>query len=327
MLLNPTEWAAAAAFSMRPPRLSLRRRAWLNRVIAVSCALVISLLVAPPESRWIALAIGVVGGLCAAEYATYWSGRRRAARLRDFATRIGFEYRERRPWNVRSSLVLGAQNTVAVDTFSRTEPYGRLTIGTLRLEVERAGALVVEHWGFIERTIVGGTLPHVLVHARGSGSRTLPAPLDAGQRLTLEGDFPTHFDAYCPRGSERDALYLLTPDLMAALIDDGNGASLEMSGDRLLFFTPQAFRAESPSAWIDHATMLAGLGERTTKRALRFTRAEAGLPSDVVDTVASDPSPAQLSLTSTSRSNRSTFIVGALSFIVVCAAVIWGWLH
>ena len=43
----------------------------------------------------------------------------------------------------------------------------------------------------------------------------LPMPIAGGQRLSLEGDFDQHFALHSPRGYERDALYIFTPDLMA----------------------------------------------------------------------------------------------------------------
>ncbi len=41
----------------------------------------------------------------------------------------------------------------------------------------------------------------------------------ADQVLPLEGDWDRHFTLYCPEGYERDALQVMTPDVMAAMID------------------------------------------------------------------------------------------------------------
>lgn len=75
-------------------------------------------------------------------------------------------------------------------------------------------------------------LPHLMIDARGNGSlRTL---LPGTQRLSLEGDFDRYFTAYVPAGYERDALELLTPDVMACLIDHGRAWDIEVIDDRLL---------------------------------------------------------------------------------------------
>ncbi len=74
-------------------------------------------------------------------------------------------------------------------------------------------------------------LPHLIIDARGNGSlRTL---LPGTQRLSLEGDFDRYFATYVPDGYERDALELLTPDVMACLIDYGSRWDIEVIDDRL----------------------------------------------------------------------------------------------
>ena len=45
---------------------------------------------------------------------------------------------------------------------------------------------------------------------------------------TLEGDFDRHFTLYAPDGYGRDALYLLTPDLMSRLIDSARAFDVSL---------------------------------------------------------------------------------------------------
>lgn len=75
-------------------------------------------------------------------------------------------------------------------------------------------------------------LPHLLVDSRSNGS--LHAMLPGSQRLSFEGDFDRHFTVYAPEGYERDALELLTPDVMACLIDYGRSWDIEVIEDRLV---------------------------------------------------------------------------------------------
>ena len=44
------------------------------------------------------------------------------------------------------------------------------------------------------------------------------------QKFNLEGDFSNYFDVYAPQGSSIETLSLLTPDIMAFLIDQGKHA-------------------------------------------------------------------------------------------------------
>lgn len=74
-------------------------------------------------------------------------------------------------------------------------------------------------------------LPHLMIDARGNGS--LRSLLPGSQRLQLEGDFDRYFTAYVPSGYERDALELLTPDVMACLIDHGRSWDIEVIDDTL----------------------------------------------------------------------------------------------
>ncbi|MDB5170312.1 MAG: putative rane protein [Candidatus Saccharibacteria bacterium] len=76
----------------------------------------------------------------------------------------------------------------------------------------------------------------VLNHSR-FGSIAPPAGL---QKFTLEGDFSEHFDVYAPQGSAPETLSVLTPDVMAYLLDLGqrshwnieiNGSLVTVEGD------------------------------------------------------------------------------------------------
>lgn len=75
-------------------------------------------------------------------------------------------------------------------------------------------------------------LPHLMIDARANGG--LRHLLPGGQRITLEGDFDRHFTTYAPEGYARDALELLTPDVMAALIDFGRKWDIEVVENRMI---------------------------------------------------------------------------------------------
>ena len=75
-------------------------------------------------------------------------------------------------------------------------------------------------------------LPHIMIDARGNGS--LRTMLPGTQKLSLEGDFDRYFSVYVPAKYERDALELLTPDVMVCLIDHGRQWDIEIVDDRLV---------------------------------------------------------------------------------------------
>jgi hypothetical protein len=83
------------------------------------------------------------------------------------------------------------------------------------------------------------TLPRILLKSRAPGGSTLTG--DPQQVLPLEGDWGRHFTLYCPSGYERDALQIMTPDVMASMIDGAGEWSAETEGAWLLFTTSRPF--------------------------------------------------------------------------------------
>lgn len=82
-------------------------------------------------------------------------------------------------------------------------------------------------------------LPHLVLDSTANDRRgsDLPAWVDRGERLSLEGDFDRWFRVYSPVAYGADALYVLTPDLMAALIDHASAYNVEIVDEMLVFFT------------------------------------------------------------------------------------------
>lgn len=57
------------------------------------------------------------------------------------------------------------------------------------------------------------------------------------QKVKLEGDFNNYFTLYAPDGYEVDVRYLITPDVMAVLVDYGSEYNIEVVDDSIVFFT------------------------------------------------------------------------------------------
>jgi hypothetical protein len=71
----------------------------------------------------------------------------------------------------------------------------------------------------------------------GSRQTNLPSGLRGNQVMQLEGNFNDYFTLYVPKGYERDALYVFTPDVMAALVDFGALYDMEVVDDNLFFYS------------------------------------------------------------------------------------------
>ncbi|MFF2389124.1 hypothetical protein [Agromyces sp. NPDC058104] len=95
-------------------------------------------------------------------------------------------------------------------------------------------------------------LPNMILDAgRNDGliGSSLARPPKENQRLSLEGDFDRHFRLYVPKGYERDALYVFTPDLMALLIDETGDLDVEVRDDLLIVMRPGGFAWADPATW------------------------------------------------------------------------------
>jgi hypothetical protein len=125
-------------------------------------------------------------------------------------------------------------------------------------------------------------MPHIRVIARRGVVRralTMMSRPEREQRLELEGDFDRHFALYCPAGSERDALYLFTPDILAVLIDRVRGLDVEVVGDRLLLTSFDDVVTRDPERWRDVIEATTALVAKVN-RWERWRAARAARPED-----------------------------------------------
>lgn len=133
-------------------------------------------------------------------------------------------------------------------------------------------------------------LPHLVLDAtRNDGFlSSLQHVPRAGQALSLEGDFDRHFRLYVPRGYERDALYVFTPDLMAMLIDETGDLDVEVRDDRLIVYRPGGFDLHAPATWERFARIRETVGAKTWSQTDmylddRILQPAGGAPAEVGD--------------------------------------------
>lgn len=124
-------------------------------------------------------------------------------------------------------------------------------------------------------------LPHLMIDSLRNGRlRTI---LPGAQRLSFEGDVDRHFAVYVPAGYERDALQLLTPDVLVCLIDHGRQWDIEVVDDRLVVAS-RASRRRSDRTEVPALLRFAELiGAELGHQASTYTDPRARNPRTQVD--------------------------------------------
>ncbi|MGH3706318.1 MAG: hypothetical protein ACRDT9_16895, partial [Agromyces sp.] len=114
----------------------------------------------------------------------------------------------------------------------------------------RASADRRSYWRYVAVQL-DGPLPHIVLEPQGrtTDGRAFPVDFDAVQHRSLEGDFDRHFHVFVPKQYERDALYVFTPDLMAAMIDEAPGMHIEIVDDWVIFSRNGRADFAAPSTW------------------------------------------------------------------------------
>jgi hypothetical protein len=157
---------------------------------------------------------------------------------------------------------------------TRTEQFGKVKVTMTRRTTRTS-----DH-GYLSIRLPR-SLPHFVVDAHANGS-SLPIPLEARNRVSLEGDFDEHFALYAPTGYERDALYLFTPDVMALLIDETGDLDVEVIGDRLTVYSPALFDLRDSAVWQRLEQIVRLLGAKAIDQAENYSDPRAAGTGDNV---------------------------------------------
>ena len=139
------------------------------------------------------------------------------------------------------------------------------------------GSETHHHWAYLSVEL-DRVFPHIVLDSRannGVRGAALPVPFKGGA-VQLEGDFHRHFTLYCPPGYETDARYLLTPDLMATLIDEGADFDLEIIDNLLFLYCPRPLDLSSRETWQRIDRLLATIGADTRGRTVRYADERVG---------------------------------------------------
>ncbi len=136
-------------------------------------------------------------------------------------------------------------------------------------------------WGFLALHL-DRALPHMVLDSTNNnglfGGTNLPLAFGRDQTLSLEGDFDEHFTLYCPRDYEADALYVLTPDLMAILIDDASSFDVEIIDAWMFVYSAVPFDMTDARTIERLRRIIETVGTTTLNRSARYAD-ERSVPS------------------------------------------------
>ena len=213
-----------------------------------------------------------------------WVHRRRARRLRQ-AAQMGIEH----GWHVRiegdprehpaSAFGSGSIKGSWLETPMHLHEPRYIEVGNYVFDAGQSGlGRSSVGWIAIE---LDRRLPHMYLFSQSTPHQVRPynVPIfSADQRLDLEGDFNTHFRLFCPREYATDALYVITPDVMALMIDEAQGFDIEIVDDMLFVVARRPFDM-SDSRILEFAQRLAAtLGARTARQGARYVDHRSGDP-------------------------------------------------
>nr|WP_154923799.1 hypothetical protein [Microbacterium testaceum] len=227
------------------------------------------------------LGVGVIAG----GYVAFRHGRRaqedRRWRMAGFARDVGMEYVPAVPTPGLPGVIFGiGSGRVASDILRGHQPRF-VEVGNHAYTVSNGKNTTTMRWGYIAIRL-DVPLPHIVLDATandGLFGSNLPASWGRAQQLSLEGDFDRHFRLFCPRGYERDALYLFTPDVMARFIDNASVLDVEIVDDWLLLYSGEELSTTDPARWAWVFSVISTLLDKLDQWARwRDDRLAAGAP-------------------------------------------------
>jgi hypothetical protein len=132
-------------------------------------------------------------------------------------------------------------------------------------------------WGFIALQM-DQQLPNILLISkhRVGGETVLPIKPDPSQILILEGNFDRSFTLYCPREFERDALYILTPDLMALLMDEAAPFDVEIIDRWMFLYVTRPFNSLDPAVYQRIFRIVETIGSKIVGQTSHYSNATLG---------------------------------------------------
>lgn len=182
----------------------------------------------------------------------------------------------------------------------------------------------VVHRGIVTASL-GRSLPHIALRSR-SRRWLLERLRDrvGGQRRLSIGALDGAFAVYCPEGYERDALYLLTPDVAADLIDGFSGSDVHIIDDMIVAVSPAPFDLTDVSITRRLLESMRELRSEITDQAARYRDGRVAQPSHVLGTPNTSISPQARRLRSRVSDVWLALILGAVPLAALVVLIVAG---
>ncbi|MBL8121406.1 hypothetical protein JNM87_01515 [Candidatus Saccharibacteria bacterium] len=180
-----------------------------------------------------------------------WRAKKQAAhnaQLLLFAAANGIEFLSRQKAPMYAGIFFQAGHSREIQAALRIPEVGE--VGNYHYETGSGKNRATHEIGYIRFTLTR-RVPHMLLDAKANnvfGLSNMPFALEKSQKLELEGDFGTYFTLYAPKGYERDALYIWTPDVMASAVDEAAVWDVECVDDEVYMYSSSTFHLADPAA-------------------------------------------------------------------------------
>lgn len=232
---------------------------WIAAAIGAGGAMMTFVAMAVLMQNWVAATLLLIfiiglGGLIATgvRYST-----RRAAYLYKFATRNAITVTSSGPSSEHTGMIFSNGHSRRIrEAFVLP---GGFEIGNYEYSTGSGKNRTTHMWSYV-RIKLARRLPHMVIDARSNNFMgrfsNLPNMFSKDQRLSLEGDFDSYYTLYAPARYKSDALYIFTPDVMAALIDTGAKYDMEVVDDNLFMYRAGVMKLEDANVWRDILTIV-----------------------------------------------------------------------
>lgn len=201
------------------------------------------------------------------------------------------------------------------DVFAATIDQRTVVFGNARSNMTASQSHAREGWSFCVVKLPTH-VPHMYLRPNTRLGRLSPLiAFGGGQRMSLEGEFDRHFTLYAPKEYERDALYVITPDLMALLIDELPGSHVETFADNLVITTPKPLHFERLDSWERMSRLLDTVVPKAVRQTYRYQDHRSEIGGEVAE--------------KGRRMRYSIPVVSVISFVFLVISLIrlWNQLH
>lgn len=163
---------------------------------------------------------------------------------------------------------------------------GEIELGNYQYETGSGKSHQTHQWAYVHFELPR-RLPHMILDAKSNnifGKITnLPSGFSRSQILSLEGNFDQYFTLYAPEQYRTDALYIFTPDVMAAMIDKARHFDVEIIDNHMMLYVAR-IKLSDPAALQSIADMVGVIRAELNKQGARYADERVG--NRAVDTIA-----------------------------------------